>query len=57
MIRVKVDEKELSTTECETCAVSKTHKIVSHCPTPPVEKLYKRIHWDLIKMTTVYNSD
>jgi hypothetical protein len=44
VIRAKVDKKGLLTTECETCTVSKMHKIVSHHPTPPAEKLYKRIY-------------
>jgi hypothetical protein len=57
MIEAKVDEKGPSTTECETCAVSKAYKIVSRRPTPPTEKPYKRIHWDLIKMTAAYNGN
>jgi len=46
-----------STTECETCAVGKAHKIVSRRPSPEAEKPFDRIHWDMIHFHEGFNGD
>src|SRR5437763_14110275 len=33
-----------TTTECETCGVSKAHKIISRRPSPPAEEPFDRVH-------------
>ena len=37
------------THECETCAMSKAHQIISRRPARRVEKPFERVHFDLIE--------
>lgn len=46
-----------STTECETCAVSKAHKIVSRRPSPEADEPFDRVHWDMIYFHEGFNGD
>ena len=46
-----------STSDCETCALSKAHKIVSRRPSPQAEDPFDRVHWDLIYMEEGFNGD
>jgi Reverse transcriptase (RNA-dependent DNA polymerase) len=48
-----------NTTECDTCALTKAHELVSRRNSQeiPVTKPFERVGWDLISMTTAYNGD
>jgi len=46
LIGVKL--KGPSTCECEVCAVSKMHKIISRRPRDRATKPFEKVHWDLI---------
>ena len=46
-----------STTECETCSVSKATRVVSRRATPRGTYPYERVCWDLIQMSKAYNGD
>jgi len=46
-----------TTTECETCAVSKAHKIVSRRPSPQADEPFDRVHWDMIYFHEGFNGD
>jgi hypothetical protein len=46
-----------STTECETCSVSKATRIISRRASPRGTNPYERVCWDLIQMSKAYNGD
>ena len=57
---IKVDHLESSIiNECETCALIKTHKIISrrsgHKET--AEASFQRVEFDMIQQNTAYNED
>ena len=45
------------TTECETCALSKAHRIVSRKPTERADTPFSRVHLDFMPYEPAYNKD
>ena len=43
------------TSECETCGLSKTHKIISHQPSPHAVAPFDHVHWDMIHFSEEFN--
>ena len=46
-----------TTNECEVCGLSKSHKIISHRPSPQAEEPFDRVHWDMIHFLEGFNGD
>ena len=47
----------LTTTECETCAISKAHAIISRRQPPQAEDPFDWVHWDMIYFHEGFNGD
>ena len=46
-----------TTTECETCGVSKAHEVISRRRSQRAEKPFDRVHWDMIHFAEGFNGD
>ena len=44
-----------TTSECETCGISKAHKIISRKPSPRATIPFDRVHWDIIHFSEGFN--
>jgi hypothetical protein len=46
-----------TTTECETCGISKAYKVISRRPSLQAEEPFERVYWDMIYFQEGFNSD
>lgn len=46
-----------TTVNCEECAVSKAHAVISRRPNLPTTRPYQRVHLDLVQLAPAFNGD